>query len=550
MTDDGTLPEAIALPPPPPAIEPHDRLEEGDEPPPRGARMMALVRWALVAAMAGAALFALDSHFGWSGAASSGDSGATYYCPMHPGVQQDHPGDCPICNMSLVPMEGGDPSAATAADTGTYYCPMHPEVTSTDPHATCEPCGGMQLVPMPPGITGDGGVASDGVPGLVPIDLTQDRIQLIGMRTESVTSQALASELSASGVVVASERGLASVQTRFAGWIEDLFVEQTGEKIKRGQVVATVYSPELLGAQEEYLAALRWAQAGAGGGTTTATTDALARDARARLEVLGISRQEIDQIAKTGKPLRTIKIRSSAGGTVIERGVVQGDYVQPGTPLLQIADLSKVWVVAEIYEHEVGRVKIGQAARVELPAYPGESFTGEVSFIHPSLDPTTRTLRARVEVANKDLRLKPGMYGTVLLAVDSAEALVISVEALVDTGAVQYVFVAKEGGRFEPRPVTVGARADGKVAVLAGLVAGEIVVTTGNFLLDSESRLRATIEGAPAAPGQAAIPDFCDDSFDRAKYPDKYDQCKQCKAHRGMGTMEDDCRAAISKPWK
>jgi Cu(I)/Ag(I) efflux system membrane fusion protein len=221
----------------------------------------------------------------------------------------------------------------------------------------------------------------------------------------------------------------------------------------------------------------------------------MADDARKRLELLGIAAQEIDEIARTGQPVRAVTIRSPVGGTVIRRGAVAGGYVQPGSELFAIADLSSVWFIAEVYEHESARVRVGQTARVALSGLPGVVTKGRVQFLYPSVNPETRTLRIRIEVRNAGGQLRPGMYGSVDLDLAGAQGLAVPAEAIVDTGETQYLFVAKGGGRFEPRRVKVGARGDGVAEILEGVAEGETVVTTANFLLDSESRLRAAVEG-------------------------------------------------------
>jgi Cu(I)/Ag(I) efflux system membrane fusion protein len=188
-------------------------------------------------------------------------------------------------------------------------------------------------------------------------------------------------------------------------------------------------------------------------------------------------------------------------GYIAKKAALRGVYVQPGTELFQIADLSTVWLIADVYETEIGRVKVGQQAVLELPSYPGEKFTGKVTFIYPALAAGSRTLQARIEFKNPTLKLRPGMYGDVTLDLGDQSAIVVPAEALVDTGESQYVFVSKGGGRFEPRRVKAGWSGGGRVAVLEGLAEGERVVTTANFLLDSESRLRAAIEGFGAGAG-------------------------------------------------
>jgi Cu(I)/Ag(I) efflux system membrane fusion protein len=418
---------------------------------------MAVLRWILVALMAviAAASLAHALDF-WEGGSTPVASGQ-YYCPMHPQIVQDGPGDCPICNMTLVPKVEGSNAAATS-----------PEEPSPAP--------------------GSG----PGVPGLVPVELSLDRTQLIGVQTASATLEALTPELLTVGYVTADEARLVRVQTRFAGWIERLVVATTGEKVRRGQLLASIFSPELLPAQQEFLAARRWGQAG-----SAAMGSQLEHAARARLELLGLSKQEIEAIAATGQVTRTVQVTAPISGTVVLKNAIQGAAIQPGTELYEIVDLSEVWVLADINEHDLGRIALGQSAEAEFGAYPGQRFTGKVGFIYPTVDPETRRLRVRVELGNSEGQLRPGMYGNVRIQLLGAEGIVIPRQALVDTGEHQYVFLARDAGHFEPRRVTVGARSGDKVSILSGLSAGDMVVTTGNFLIDSESRLRAAIAGPP-----------------------------------------------------
>ncbi len=225
--------------------------------------------------------------------------------------------------------------------------------------------------------------------------------------------------------------------------------------------------------------------------------------------------------------------------------------MQPGTVLYELADLSTVWVLADVYEYEIDRVRTGREATITFAAYPDRGFPGKITFLYPTIDPGTRTLRVRIELPNKDLALRPGMYGDVRIRSDATEGIFVPFEAVVDTGEAKYLFLAQAKGRFEPRRVKLGARAGDKVQILDGIADGDEVVTTANFLLDSESRLRATIQGGGGAPGAAPAPSpECDGKFDRQKYPDKHQQCLACQVHRGMGTMEQDCQNAIPKPWK
>jgi Cu(I)/Ag(I) efflux system membrane fusion protein len=375
---------------------------------------------------------------------------------------------------------------------------MDPEVVTTDPTMRCPKCK-MKLVPRVP--VGAGAPApaapppaATGVPGLVPVEITSDRIQLMGMRTAPAVREPLGTSLRAVGFVTANEAGLVSINTRFSGWVETMQVVQTGQLVQKGEALCTIYSPELVSAQQTLLNAVKWSEKRGTGPALAQGTD-LERDARARLELLGVAGVDIDAIAASNQILRAVPVRSPGRGYVARKGVLKGLYVQAGTELFQVADLSSVWVLVDVYESELSRVRLGQQATFEAAAAPGRRFVGKVQFIYPALNTGSRTLQARVELANPRLELRPGMFGDVTLETGADEAVVIPADALVDTGDHRYVFVDRGGGRFEPRAVRTGASGGGKVAVLEGLAAGERVVTRANFLLDSESRLRAAVEG-------------------------------------------------------
>ena len=439
----------------------NDHPPEAPAGPPRGVRTAAIVRWVLVALTAVVAVGTIV-HFAGAHLGGGTKPGAMLYtCPMHPAIVQDHPGECPICGMTLVPKLDGKVQAAPSS---------HP------------------------------------VPGLAGVDLTPERVQLIGMKTAVVKREALGGELRATGTIEASERGLAQVTTRFAGWIQTLKVAATGERVRRGQVLATIYSPDVLRAEQELLVTRGWTSGASAGGAHEhdAPVASLEDSARRRLELLGISPQEIDEIVKSGKAAEAIAIRSPVEGFVVAKNAVVGVAVQPGTVLFQVADLSTVWVTADIYEQDVARVHIGQRARFELGAFPGDMHVGKVQFVYPTLDPLSRTLKVRLEFRNRfdrtGPRLRPGMFGTVHLDLPATTGLVVPAEAVVDTGVTHYLFVSKDGGHFEPRQVGIGARLKDRVEIASGVAEGETVVTTGNFLVDSESRLRAAIEGQTSSP--------------------------------------------------
>jgi len=481
----------------------HEPLPEGEEQAPPGTRTMALVRWSLVALMAVTAVAAWTWHVR-STMPGAAVAGAQFICPMHPQIVTDRKGECPICGMDLVPAgaakAAGAPGTAGAAE---YTCPMHPAFVTGDPKARCPDCG-MKLVaraqaPAPP-------PGAAGVPGLAPVDLSSDRIQLIGMKTALAERRPLGNTFRAIGFVSPNEAGLVSVTARFSGWVESLGVGQTGQLVRQGEVLASIYSPEMLNAQQVFLNAVKWSDRKAGGVQNGPVTSDLERDARLRLELLGVATEDVEAIAKAGVPQRAINVRAPVRGYVARKAVLRGLYVQSGAELFQLADLSTVWVLVDVYESEISRVSLGQKAVLELSAYPGEKFTGTVQFIYPALNTGSRTLQARLEFRNPGLKLRPGMYGDVTLEAAGGDAVVVPVDALIDTGEHQYVFVDRGGGRFEPRAVRAATARDGLVAILTGLAAGERVVTTANFLLDSESRLRAAVEGFNAAPAPAAPP--------------------------------------------
>lgn len=462
---------------------------------------MAVVRWGIVAAMAAVAVVSVVHGFDLHPRAAASANAEVWYCPMHPSVVQDHPGECPICGMNLVQREKSTSSSTDAGvshvghrhnPSDPFICPMHPEETGLSAEDRCPLCH-MKLEPRP----ADAGPppVSTAVPGLTPIELSLDRVQLIGMKTAKATKESLVPELKTVGYVTAPENGMVKVTTRYGGFIEQVVVGETGRKVKRGELLAVVYSPQVYLAEQEYLTAKSLGAGGVG-------VD-LSGDARKRLELLGVG-GEIASLEKSGKPHKALGIAAPASGWIVEKKAIQGLSFQAGSDLFTIADLSKVWVLADVYESELPRVSLGQKATATLASLPDKPLTGEVKLVYPSVDPVTRTAKVRLEFKNDDMNLKPGMYANVAMALPPSNNVVIPREALVDTGEVQYVFVDKGSGKFEPRRVKVGIKAGEKVEILGGVAEGDVVVTTGNFLLDSESRLRAAIEGQAAAPAEHA----------------------------------------------
>lgn len=329
------------------------------------------------------------------------------------------------------------------------------------------------------------GIAADG-----------DVFRQLGVATEPARVEAVSRLVRAVATVAPDETRLSHVHTRVTGWIEQLDINTTGERVRVGQPVARIFSPELLASQTEYLAARR----SAAGGLASVVVDS----GRTRLGVLGMSGYEIDAIEREGTPMRLVTVTAPRGGVVVRRAVTAGTAVDPSMELLTIADLSRVWVIAEIPEGNIRDVRVGSVAALEFAGAGITHRAARVEFIYPTLSDETRTLRVRMSVPNASGDLKPGMFGAATFEVRSGETLTVPRDALVDTGTAQHVFVA-EHGMFMPRPVVAGERMADRVEILSGLEEGEQVVSSGVFLLDSESRLQASggagthQHGAPAA---------------------------------------------------
>ena len=328
-------------------------------------------------------------------------------------------------------------------------------------------------------------------PGSVMI--SSEKQQLIGVRTAQVKREALVRDVRTTGQVTADETKIAHVHVKINGFIEKVFVDYIGQLVKKGQPLFTLYSPDLVSTQEEYLIAKRGEKTlGASPFAEIAQgSESLLRSTRERLKLWDISDEQIKKLDETGQVSRTLTFYSPIAGFVTDRKAFPNTSVNPDTELYTVSDFSTIWVNADIFEYEVPFVKVGQHAEMQLSYYPGKKWNGRVSFIYPTVDPMTRTVKVRLEFPNPDFQLKPQMFADVELKVSYGNQIVVPQEAVLDSGKEQTVFVAHEGGYFEPRTITTGAKLDSKVVVLSGLKAGETVVTSGNFLVDSESRLKS-----------------------------------------------------------
>lgn len=395
----------------------------------------------------------------------------------------------------------GDHAAAGAtAAKARWLCPMHPTYTSDRP-GSCPICG-MDLVEATT-FAADQAGAAGGLPGLAALELDDRAVQLAGVRTAAATMGPLTRSIRALGTVITDETRRFSVQSRVAGWIETLSVAAIGEHVERGGPLLTIYSPELVATQEELLRSR--ALAAASKGDTRAGAEALAEAGRRRLRLLGVADDFIRKLEQSGEVARAVPLRSPATGVVTMREAFPGMEVKPGMELLQVADLSAVWLDVRFYEYEARHIKTGLPVTVRLPHDPGVSLPGVIDYVYPTLDEATRTLSARVVLTNDFGQLRPGMYADVTLDIDLGQALVVPDDAVLDTGVRQIVFVATGGGGFVPREVTVGDRTGGQAQILGGLEAGEQVVVKATFLLDSESRIRAALLPPPGEPAAGGV---------------------------------------------
>ena len=358
----------------------------------------------------------------------------------------------------------------------------------------------------------------EGMAGMAPTtgaDLRHNRVPLdaaaaqsLDIRLETVGRQSLTQTVRAVATVVPDESRISHVHTRVAGWIEHLDVNTTGEFVKAGQPLAHLFSQELLSSQTEYLSARR-------NTSSAGISSAVLASGRTRLGVLGMTAAEIDEIERSGEPKRLVTLVAPGSGVVVNRGVTVGTSVDPSTTLLTIADLSRVWVLAEVPEASIPGVRLGTPAELDFPASGRAPFTARVDFVYPTLTERTRTLRLRLSAPNPTGALRPGLYGNAVFQAAGQNVITVARDAVVDTGLQQHVFVAV-GGMFEPRPVTVGVQLADRVEIREGLREGEQIVAAGVFLLDSESRLRATggagghQHGAPSETEQSPVPPKAD----------------------------------------
>jgi len=427
----------------------------------RGLRATAVVRWVLLALVTLVAARTMWTFWGPGSTADSSPGENLFYCPMHPEIRSPDPGECPICHMNLepIPAERRSEAASPAAPSSLAAAPHH----------------------------------------VVAVSLSAEKQQAIGLTSAAVMSESLGGSLRVPGVVNAPETGLAQVRVRAAGFVEKVAISQTGVRVARGQTLAWIYSPEIYRAQEEFLAATRWNAAPAPSGASASSATDLALAARRGLELLGLEDADIDELVRTGRPVRALPVRAPSSGYVTRFNAVLGFRADPETVLYELADLSTVWVVASVHERDIQSVRVGTTAHFAVTGQSTPPVEARVELVEPQLDESTRTSRVRLVLKNRNFLLRPGQFGEVTFALPSAAGLSVPRDAVIHTGEHEYVYVASGNDRFEPRIVRTGAEVGGRIQVVEGLASGESVVSRGSFMLDSESRLQASLAAAPAA---------------------------------------------------
>jgi len=416
-----------------------------------------------------------------------GLGGGIFTCPMHPDILEEEPGSCPICGMDLVQMKAETGTAAGDREILFYRNPMDPSITSPEPRKDEM---GMDYVPV---YSEDAeSVAAQGA--VVTIDPSVQ--QNMNVVTQRVQRRDIAHEVRTVGYFEYDQERMVSVTTKYPGFIEKTYVNYIGQPVKKGEPLFEIYSPELVQTEQELLAAKRYVQslsdAPAG---TTARAEALLEAARQRLAFWDIAPEQIRRLEESGEVFRALQVVAPASGVVMLRMPgLEGMATRPGMELLHIADLSNLWLTVEVFDNQLPWLDIGSPATVTVSYFPGVSYRGRVRYIEPEVSEKTRTIQLTLDVPNRDRRLRVGMYATVIFEpVTAPDAVTVPAEAVIRTGERDIVVVALGGGRFAPRDVVLGSRGDGFIQVLEGLTEGDEVVTSAQFLIDSESNLREAI---------------------------------------------------------
>jgi len=402
-----------------------------------------------------------------AGTAAKGGRKILYWVdPMHPAYKSDKPGIAPDCGMKLVPVYA-DGGAATAP-AGAHLEPVSPDDLSKMEVGT--------------------------------VQITPEKQQLIGVKYEQVRLGGGSRTIRAVGKVAIDETRIGHVHTKVEGWIDKVFVDFTGKLVRKGQPLLTIYSPDLWASQRELLLAAKAKNIMRNSALPSGfdQSESLLQATRRRLELWDLSEAQIDQVLKTGEPIKNITVYSPMTGYITDRKAFPQVKVMPDTDLYTIVDLSRVWIMVDVFEYESPNIRVGETARVSLPALPGKSFRARIDYLQPGVDPMTRTLKVRLNMDNPGVMLKPDMYADVEFRVNVPSKLTVPADAVLNAGERKTVFVDRGNGYFEPRQVKTGEREGDRIQILSGLSGGERIVTSGNFLIDSESQMKAAASGMGA----------------------------------------------------
>ena len=455
----------------------------------------------IVAAFAGGYIYKAVKG-GAIGPAETGGRKVLYWVdPMHPAYKSDKPGIAPDCGMKLVPVYA-DRGVAAATGAGErkvlyYRDPKDPNFKAQQPGLNPET--GNELEPV---YADD---ASTMPPGTV--QLTPEKQQLIGVKYGQVEMSGGSRTIRAVGKVAIDETRIQHVHTKVEGWIDKVFVDFTGKLVKKGDPLLTIYSPDLLASQRELLLAAKAKTLMRNSALPAAydQSESLFQATRRRLELWDLSEVQIDQVLQTGEPIKNITLYSPATGYITDRKAFPQLKIMPDTDLYTIVDLSRVWIMADVFEYEAPNIRLGEPARVSLQALPGRTFNARIDYLQPQVDPMTRTLKVRLNMDNPGLMLKPDMYADVEFRENLPSKLTVPAEAVLDAGERKTVFIDRGNGFFEPRQVRTGDHNGNRIQILSGLSGGERVVISGNFLIDSESQMKAAAAGLGGMAGMPGM---------------------------------------------
>ncbi|MCF8259306.1 MAG: efflux RND transporter periplasmic adaptor subunit [Melioribacteraceae bacterium] len=406
-----------------------------------------------------------------------------YTCGMHPDIISEEPGNCPICEMKLTPIKSDnrDNGEKTIA---YWVAPMDPNEIYDSPGKSKM---GMDLVPVYQNEIDDGSI----------VTIDSQIQQNMNVKISTLKERKLSTSIRTNAIIKSNETKEFAITSRVSGWIEQLSVNFEGQQINKGQKLLEIYSPELVSAQQEYLSALEYQKSlqSSSNGEIILSGEKLVQNSIKKLELLEMSENDIKQVAANGQVSNRIPIYSPVTGFVMKKDILEGDKIKVSDNLMHVTDLSNVWIFADIYENDFAKIKLGAKVNIKIAAFPNQTFEGKVGFINPKLDPKSRTIKVRIEIPNKDFLLKPAMLAEVnILGEESQSYPVIEVESVIRSGEKNIAVLALGEGKFKPVEIKLGLYSDGYYQVLEGLQEGNKIVSSAQFLIDSESNLKSALK--------------------------------------------------------